>query len=187
MAAILRIDVGKQSVNFDDVPEKYRLLGGCGLTSAIVADEVDPGCHPLGPNNKIAIAPGIVTGTGAPSSGRVSVGAKSPLTGGIKESNAGTAFGQDIAKLGLKAIIIEGAPTDDQWQGLHITKDNVEFIGADEYAGKGLYEMFPLLYDRFGKKVTLMGIGPAGQQRMGMAGICCNDMENRPSRYAGRG
>lgn len=94
--------------DFEEVPEEYKALGGRGLTSKIVSDEVPPNCHPLGPKNKIVIAPGIVTGTSAPSSGRVSVGAKSPLTGGIKESNAGTSFGQMLARLRIKAIIIQG-------------------------------------------------------------------------------
>ena len=187
MARIMRVSTTNRTIDFFDVPEKYTLLAGRGLTSAIVCDEVDPGCHPLGPNNKIVIAPGIVTGTSAPTSGRISVGAKSPLTGGIKESNAGTPFGQTIAKLGIRAIIIEGTPTNDKWWGLHITKDKVEFITADEYAGKGLYDMFPLIHQQFGKSVNVMAAGPAGQQLMTMAGICFNDIDNRPSRFSGRG
>ncbi|MCW4051105.1 MAG: aldehyde ferredoxin oxidoreductase, partial [Candidatus Bathyarchaeota archaeon] len=73
-----------------NVPDKYKEMGGRWLTSSIIGDEVDPNCHPLGPNNKLVFAPGIVTGTNAPSTGRLSVGGKSPLTGGIKEANAGT-------------------------------------------------------------------------------------------------
>ena len=56
------------------MPERYENLAARGLTSTIVADEVPPACHPLGPNNKLVIAPGIVTGTSAPTSGRLSVG-----------------------------------------------------------------------------------------------------------------
>ncbi|HIP87065.1 MAG TPA: aldehyde ferredoxin oxidoreductase, partial [Anaerolineales bacterium] len=168
-------------------PEKYKFLGGRGLTSTIVYDEVDPTCHPLGPNNKLVFAPGIVTGTNAPSSGRVSIGGKSPLTGGIKESNAGTSWVQAVAKLGLKAIIVEGFPKDGGWWGLHITKDGAEFFPADEYAGKGLYEVYPQLFERFGKKVHICSIGVAGEMKMAMAGVCFNDNHGRPSRYSGRG
>jgi len=74
---------------FEDLPGDYISLGGRGMTSTIVSKEVPPTCNPLGPHNKIVFAPGIVTGTSAPSSGRISVGGKSPLTGGIKEANAG--------------------------------------------------------------------------------------------------
>ncbi len=185
MSRILRINMSERAVSYEEVPDKYRFLGGRGLTSSLIYDEVDPTCHPLGPNNKLVFAPGIITGTNAPTSGRVSVGAKSPLTGGIKESNAGTAWAQMVARLGLKAIVVEGQ--GDGWWGLHITKEGAEFFDASEYAGKGLYEVYPLLFERFGSKVAIAGIGVAGEMKMAMAGICFNDIDRRPSRYSGRG
>ncbi len=187
MSKILRVNMTDRTVQYEDVPEKYRLLGGRGLTSTIVFDEVDPLCHPLGPNNKLVFAPGIITGTNAPTSGRVSVGAKSPLTGGIKESNAGSGWPQSVAKLGIKAIIVEGFPKDGGWWGLHITKDGATFFPADEYAGRSLYEVYPVLFERFGKKVDICSIGVAGEMKMAMAGVCFNDAHGRPSRYSGRG
>ncbi|RLC55679.1 MAG: aldehyde ferredoxin oxidoreductase [Chloroflexota bacterium] len=187
MAKILRVNMTDRTVKYEDVPEKYRLMGGRWLTSSIIADEVDPTCHPLGPNNKVVFAPGIVTGTNAPTSGRISVGGKSPLTGGIKESNAGTGFSQIIARLGIKAIVVEGYPQDDGWWGLHITKDGAEFFPADEYTGKGLYEVYPQLFERFGKKVGITSIGIAGERLYANSGVCFNDIDNRPSRYSGRG
>ena len=187
MSKILRVNMTDRTTAFEDPPKQYKLLAGRGLTSNIVHDEVDPTCHPLGPNNKLVFAPGIVTGTAAPTSGRVSVGAKSPLTGGIKEANAGSNWPQLVARLGIKAIIVEGQPNEDGWWGLHITKDGAEFFAADEYAGKSLYEIFPGLFERFGKKVGISTIGVAGEHRMAMSGICFNDIDNRPSRYSGRG
>ena len=187
MAKILRVNMTDRTATYEDVPDKYKFLGGRGLTSTIIYDEVDPTCHPLGPNNKLVFAPGIVTGTNAPTSGRVSVGAKSPLTGGIKESNAGSSWPQAVAKLGIKAIVVEGYPQDDGWWGLHITKDGAEFFPADEYAGKSLYEVYPQLFDRFGKKAHICSIGVAGEMKMAMAGVCFNDNHGRPSRYSGRG
>ena len=187
MSKILRVNMTDRTVQYEDVPEKYRFLGGRGLTSSIVCDEVDPTCHPLGPNNKLVFAPGIITGTNAPTSGRVSVGGKSPLTGGIKESNAGSGWPQSVAKLGIKAIIVEGYPKDGGWWGLHITKDGATFFPADEYAGRSLYEVYPLLFERFGKKVDICSIGVAGEMKMAMAGVCFNDAHGRPSRYSGRG
>ncbi len=187
MAKMLRVNMTDRTATYEDVPEKYKFLAGRGLTSTMVYDEVDPTCHPLGPNNKLVFAPGLLTGTNAPTSGRVSVGGKSPLTGGIKESNAGTSWPQLVARLGLKAIVVEGYPEDDGWWGLHITKDGAEFFPADEYAGQGLYEIFPGLFERFGDKVSIATIGVAGEQKMSMAGICYNDNYKRPSRYSGRG
>jgi aldehyde:ferredoxin oxidoreductase len=187
MAKMLRVNMTDRTATYEDVPEKYKFLAGRGLTSTVIYDEVDPTCHPLGPNNKLVFAPGIITGTNAPTSGRVSVGGKSPLTGGIKESNAGTAWSQLVARLGIKAIIVEGYPEGDGWWGLHLSKDGAEFFPADKYAGSSLNEMFPSLFERFGGKVGVATIGVAGEHKMAMAGVCFNDIDNRPSRYSGRG
>lgn len=187
---ILRLNMADLSYRLEEVPAKYQHLGGRGLTSTIVHDEVPPLCHPLGPNNKIVFAPGIVTGTAAPTSARVSVGAKSPLTGGIKESNAGTSWAQHLANMQIKAIVVEG-----QAKGYHMAlltwdaagKPKVEFMAANEYAGKDLYEVFPKLYAKFGDKVSIAGTGNAGEFGYGNAGVVFNDMAGRPSRYSGRG
>ena len=188
MSKILRVNMTDLKAGYEDVPEKYKLMGGRWLTSSMVVDEVDPTCHPLGPNNKVVLAPGIVSGTNAPSSGRISVGAKSPLTGTIKESNAGTPFSQHIARLGIKAVVVEGQPKEKgKFWLLKIDKDAAKLLPADEYAGKGLYQAFPILFDHFGKKMAIMGIGVAGEMKMAMAGVCFNDIDGRPSRYSGRG
>src|SRR3974390_1667416 len=91
MDKILRINVGADGgpkLSVAPVGE-YAGLGGRALTSAVVTKEVPPLCHPLGADNKLVIAPGLLSGTTAAMSGRLSVGCKSPLTGGVKEYNAG--------------------------------------------------------------------------------------------------
>ena len=103
---IFRINMSDLTTSIEDVPEEWAGHGGRGLTSTIVAAEVKPTCHPLGPNNKLVIAPGLLSGTIAANSGRLSIGAKSPLTGTIKESNAGGTAAQILARAGCKAIII---------------------------------------------------------------------------------
>ncbi|MGC8875324.1 MAG: aldehyde ferredoxin oxidoreductase N-terminal domain-containing protein, partial [Chloroflexia bacterium] len=188
MSKILRVNMTDLTARFEDVPEAYRLMGGRWLTSSIVADEVDPTCHPLGPNNKVVLAPGIVTGTPAPTSARISVGAKSPLTGGIKESNAGSSFPYQLARMGIKAIVVEGQPKEKgKFWLLRVTKESASFEPADPYVGRGLYEVFPELHERYGKKAGIMAIGVAAEMLMAMAGVCFNDIDGRPSRYAGRG
>ena len=89
MSSILRVNMTDRKATFEAVPRRYRNLGGRGLSSTIVAAEVPPTCHPLGPNNKLVIAPGIVTGTAAPTSGRLSVGGKRPPPGGINVPTVG--------------------------------------------------------------------------------------------------
>jgi aldehyde:ferredoxin oxidoreductase len=193
MGKLMRINMTDLSVTYEEVPEAYKNLGGRGLTSTIIHDEVDPLCHPLGPNNKLIFAPGIVTGTSAPTSARISVGGKSPLTGGIKEANAGSAFPPGLAAMGIKALIVEGQPKEkDKFVMAHLTwdegkgKPSVEFMPADKYVGRNLYKVFPKLYKRFGK-VTIAGIGTSGEFLYGNSGIVFDDMEGRPARYAGRG
>jgi aldehyde:ferredoxin oxidoreductase len=184
---ILRIDMTNLKATYEDVPVKWSRWAGRALTSAIVCDEVDPMCHPLGPNNKVVISPGWVSGSpAAPSSGRTSFGGKSPLTGGIKESNAGGLSSQKIAKLRLAAIIIEGAPANGKWYTLVINKDGVKFENAAELVGKGMYEVDEVLDKKYPKQ-AIIGIGPAGEMKMSNAGISVNDPENNPGRYAGRG
>jgi aldehyde:ferredoxin oxidoreductase len=184
---ILRINMSELKAAYEDVPAEWARWAGRGLTSSILFDEVDPTCHPLGPHNKLVIAPGWVTGTpAAPSSGRTSFGGKSPLTGGIKESNAGGLSGQQIAKLGLAAIIVEGQPEKGKWYTVVVTKDGVKFEDASPLVGKGMYEVDELLWEKY-PDTAVIGIGPAGEMKLSNAGISINDMENNPGRYAGRG
>jgi len=191
---ILRINMTDRSYRLEDVPAAYKNLGGRGFTSTMVANEVPPLCHPLGPNNKLVFAPGIVTGTPASTSARISVGAKSPLTGGIKESNAGSSWPQFLARLQIKALVVEGQPKEKgkYWMAYMgwdagASKPKVEFFPADEYVGKDLYEVFPKVYERFGNMVAIAGCGVAGEYGYANSGIVFNDIAKRPSRYSGRG
>ncbi|MDR0239487.1 MAG: aldehyde ferredoxin oxidoreductase, partial [Deltaproteobacteria bacterium] len=86
---ILRVNMATKECRFEGVPTQYAGLGGRGLTSTIVAAEVEPTCSPLGPHNKLVFAPGLLGGTTCANANRISVGCKSPMTGGIKESNSG--------------------------------------------------------------------------------------------------
>jgi aldehyde:ferredoxin oxidoreductase len=190
---IMRVNMKKREYALQTVPDRYQNLGGRGLTSTLIHDEVDAGCHPLGPHNKLVFAPGIVTGTPAPTSGRISAGGKSPLTGTIKESNAGTSWGASLASLRIKALVIEDSPEEKKsFHSLRLAwnkqagKPEAAFFGADEFAGKGLYEVFPKILKKHGK-ADIAAIGVAGESLSGNAGIAYNDMKNRPTRFSGRG
>ncbi len=187
MACIVRVNMKAQKVKVEEVPEDYLQLGGRSLTSRVVCDEVPPECHPLGPYNKIVISPGMLAGTNAPSSGRISVGGKSPLTGGIKESNAGTPVAQKLGRLQVKAIIVEDKPEKEGSWLLKINKDGAELEEAADLKGKVTSEVNQELFSRHSKKAGVITIGPAGENRMAAAGICFNDKEGRATRYSGRG
>lgn len=187
MNRILRVNMTELTVKYEELPEKYAMLGGRALTSALIADEVPPGAHPLGENNKLVFAPGLLSGTNAPSSGRMSVGAKSPLTGTIKESNAGGITSQKLASLGLRAVVVEGRPTGDDFRLLVINEDGAELVPAEKLIGTGCYRLNTELWEDYGTKSGVISIGPAGEMRMLLAGISTNDREGGPGRYAGRG
>ncbi|ACB84412.1 aldehyde ferredoxin oxidoreductase family protein [Natranaerobius thermophilus] len=186
MNNIFRVNLSERSVNQVEVPESYQALGGRALTSQIIYDEVKPTSHPLGENNKLVFAPGLLSGTRAPSSGRLSVGSISPLTKGIKESNSGGTAAQDLAKLGLKALVIEGKAEQDN-QVLVIDKDGVRLEEDNSLAGLGNYEVGDKLRQKYGEKVTIMSIGPAGEYKMTAASIAVTDTDDRPVRAFGRG
>jgi len=187
MQKILRVDMKTRKVKESPITKKYAGLGGRGLTSLIVKNEVPPLCHPLGAENRLVFAPGLLTGTAAPCSGRLSVGAKSPLTGGIKESNAGGTVAQKLARLGIAAIIVRNrAPAGTFWK-LVINKDGAQLLPADNLKGVDNYKTVEKLTKEYGEKVSYITIGTGGERLMSAASIAVTDLENRPTRHAGRG
>jgi aldehyde:ferredoxin oxidoreductase len=183
---IYRVNMTTLQSTIEPVPEGWMGLGGRGLTSTIVAAEVDPECHPLGPNNKLVFAPGLLSGTTAANSGRNSCGAKSPLTGGIKESNVGGTSAGIMAKLGVKALIIEGQPAEGKFYHLHVTKEKVEIVEVPELVGKDNYEVLDFMLEKYSKKVAVMSIGRPGEMRMLLSNISVKDPKGK-LRSHGRG
>ncbi len=189
MDKILRIDMGAEGgpkVTVEELGE-YAGMGGRGMTSMVISKEVPPDCHALGPENKLVIAPGLMSGSPASTSGRLSVGCKSPLTGGIKEANSGGQGAQVLARLGYAAIILEGEPKGDDIYKIFINKDKVEITPVNEYKLMGNYELAGKIKADYGDDVAMLSIGPAGEMKMCAATIAVTDREFRPTRHAGRG
>ncbi len=185
---ILRVNMSEDTpmVKVEEIGS-YEGLGGRGLTSAIVSKEVDPLCHPLSADNKLVIAPGLLGGTAAAMSGRLSVGCKSPLTGTIKEANAGGQAGQVMARLGYAAIVLEGKPKGDDIYKICINKDGVKVIKDNSLKMLPNYELVERMKGEFGEKIACISIGPAGEMKLAGASVAVTDMELRPTRHAGRG
>lgn len=189
MDKILRINMGAEGgpTTSEAPTAAYAGLGGRALTSALISKEVPATCHPLSADNKLVIAPGLLSGTIAAMSGRLSIGCKSPLTGGIKESNAGGQASQVLARLGYAAIVLEGKPTDDTLYKVFINKDGVKISSDSTLKMLGNYDVVEKMKGEFGKKIACISIGPAGEMKMSAATIAITDMELRPTRHAGRG
>jgi aldehyde:ferredoxin oxidoreductase len=189
MDKILRIDMGAEGgpkINEGPVGD-YAGLGGRALTSALVAKEVPPTCHPLGADNKLVIAPGLLSGTAAAMSGRISIGCKSPLTGGIKEANSGGQASQVLARLGYAAIVLEGKPKDETLYKVIINKNGVKIEKDNSLKGLPNYDLIEKMKTQYGEKIACISIGTAGEMKLAAASIACTDMELRPTRHAGRG
>jgi aldehyde:ferredoxin oxidoreductase len=189
MDKILRIKMGADAgPQIKEEPlSNYAGLGGRAMTSAIVAKEVPPLCHPLGADNKLVIAPGLLSGTTAAMSGRLSVGCKSPLTGGIKESNAGGQASQVLARLGYAAIVLEGKPKDDTLYKVLVNKDGVTVTADNSLCMLGNYDLVEKMKSEFSDKVACISVGTAGEMKLAAASVAVTDMEQRPTRHAGRG
>lgn len=189
MDKILRIDMGMESgPRASEEPlGEYAGLGGRGMTSAIIAKEVPPLCHPLGKNNKLVIAPGLLSGSHAAQSGRASVGCKSPLTGGIKEANVGGQGAQVLARLGYAAIVVEGKPKNATLYKVLIDQDGVQLTPDNSLKMLGNYDLVDKMKAEYGDKIACISIGPAGEMKMAAASVAFTDMEQRPTRHAGRG
>ncbi|MDO8963987.1 MAG: aldehyde ferredoxin oxidoreductase C-terminal domain-containing protein [Coriobacteriia bacterium] len=191
MREILRVDMSSLSVTREPLPEKWAKYGGRALTSALVYTMVPPTADPLSAENALVIAPGLLGGTTAPNGGRLSIGAKSPLTGGIKESNSGGQAAHGLGKLGIAAIVVTGKPADaSALYMLTIEADGAAKLdrvdawkGATNYAlADAIKEMRPA-DDRY----STITNGPAGEMGSKSAGIAISDMKGYPNRFAGRG
>jgi aldehyde:ferredoxin oxidoreductase len=152
-----------------------------------VAGEVPPTCHALSEDNKLVIAPGMLSGSTAAMSGRISVGCKSPLTGGIKEANSGGQPSQMLGRLGYAAIVLEGKPKNNSLYKVFINKDGADIKEDNSLCMLGNYDTVDKMKAEHGEKIGCISIGPAGEMKMSAASIAFTDMELRPTRHAGRG
>ncbi|HSB79915.1 MAG TPA: aldehyde ferredoxin oxidoreductase C-terminal domain-containing protein [Candidatus Methylomirabilis sp.] len=189
---IWRVNLRERSLKREPAPESWSRLGGRGLSARILLDEVPPTCEPLGRHNKLVLAPGLLVGHMLTSCDRLSFGGKSPLTRGVKEANAGGSTGLHMTNLGMKALIIEDQlPQNGNggagWWVLHLSLSGARFEPADDVVGIGVHEAASRLLKRYGDKVAIALIGPAGEMLLSAAGIQNLDKDRVPARIAARG
>ena len=185
---ILRVDMTRKSIAVADVPQDYIGLGGRGLTSILIDAEVPPRCDPLGPENKLIFAPGLLSGTKLVNTSRLSIGAKSPLTGGIKESNVGGTAAAALGRLGITAVILEGQAPESELYFLKIDRDGgAAFVPAADYKGTRTYALVEAIHKTEDEDRAVLCIGPAGEYQLSSASIQSSDADGRPCRAAGRG
>ena len=184
---ILRANMKENTVRWEPVPKEYERLGGRALIARVLLNEIPATCDALGPHNKLIFAPGLLGGSGATASGRLSIGGKSPLTGGAKEANSGGTGGDALGRLGIKAVIVEDQARPKQLYVLVIDGDSAELKPAQDLAGLGTYATSDRLQQQYGADATVICIGPAGEQLMTGAGIASTGEQDQRSNHAARG
>jgi aldehyde:ferredoxin oxidoreductase len=189
MDKLLRVNMSDLTVKDEPFPAEWTYLGGRGLSAKILLKEVDATCDPLGPGNKVVFAPGVLSGSMAPTSGRMSVGAKSPLTGGIKEANSGGQAGQKLMRLGYRALIVEGKAQDPDKRYLLVVNENgYELKECPELKMLRTYAASEKLAETYSGRAAFILCGPAGELGLSGASVAFTDEGHRhPARHAARG
>lgn len=181
---LIKVDMAQGRIIVEPFTQRI-LLGGRGFIDYWMTEHIPPTIHPLSKENVLIVAPGLLSGTIAPSSGRLSVGGKSPLTGGIKEANVGGTVGHQLARLGIQALLVEGKAED--WQILRIDSREIRLEPGGDLVGLDNYEACEKLRRRYGDKIGIMIIGRAGEMKLANSTIGVTDREGRPCRHAARG
>lgn len=187
MKWIIRVNTRNGEIVRQEASEEEKRWGGRLLIAKFLLREVVPTCDPLGRLSKLVIAPGLLGDTLVTTSGKFSVGGKSPLTHGVKESDVGGEAGKKMARLGIKALVLEDMPEKTVTRVLTISAREVSLLDLPEVKGKPVSETIAALRRRFGPEVGILCIGPAGEMRLGAAGVAVTDARDIQVRYAARG
>lgn len=186
MRSYLHIDLKDRTVRAVEQKGEELVRVGRYLIARTLLEENIAGIDPLSPANPLIFSAGPFAGTNFSNANRTSVGCKSPLTGGIKEANAGGTLGVALGQLHLSGFTLHGAA--DEWVIIHLGKDgSIRFDSAAGFMGMGNFETAALLHEKYGKKVSLALCGPVGEYQGLLAGIAVSDTDRRPSRLAARG
>ena len=188
MRKIIRVNVRSGSIHQEQASDEWTRVCGRQYIAQILNEEVEPTCEPLGRKNKFIIAQGWFSDTNLSTAGKISLGGKSPLTGGIKESNSGGFFGKRLSKLGIKAVILEDTPSNkNTTRVLFISGNEIQLVDAPDLQYKLVSETIQLLRNRFGSDIGILCIGPAGERKLHASGVACPDDRDIQIRYAARG
>ena len=171
---ILFVDLTERTWHAEDVPDEvYALhLAGVGLAAYYLSQLIPADADPLGPQNVLAFVSGLLTGTGALFSGRWMVAAKSPLTGGWGDANCGGSLGPAIKQCGYDGIFVSGIASAPVY--LYVDDRTVEIRDAASVWGRDATETEAALLAAAPapRRGRLACIGPAGEKRSLIAGIC---------------
>lgn len=181
VGTILRVDLHRGTVSREPLDRGLarEFIGGRGLGTKLLFDEIDPTTDPLGPANKLLLVTGPLTGTSAPTGGRYMVVTKSPLTGAIACSNSGGYVGAEMKFAGYDAVVVEGRAPAPVYLWIH--NEQVEIRDAAKVWGRSTHEAEDILRDATDADAKMSSIGPAGE-KLALTACVMNDKH----RAAGR-
>ncbi len=182
---ILRVNLTDKTWKKEAFTEEFATtwVGGRGFAAKILFDELKPGIDPLGPENKLVVALGPISGIPAPNTGKAVVAAKSPLTGFYGDGNLGTHVSSQLRKAGYDALIVEGKAAKPTM--IYIEDDKVEFHDASEVWGKGTYATNEWIHKTYPKNLGVLNIGQGGENKVLYSVI--RSMEGRAGGRPGMG
>jgi aldehyde:ferredoxin oxidoreductase len=181
---LLRVNMSQRKMMVKEFTTS-KIVGGRATIDYLMTEYGSPTAHPFSEESLFIVAPGLLAGTSAPMSGRLSMGGKSPLTGGIKEANVGGTAAHKLGRLSIQAIMVEGKAKE--WQIMKIDSQGATLENAGDIVGLTNYAACDRLRERYGDKISIIIIGPAGEMKLANSTIAVTDLKGRPSRHAARG
>ena len=186
MRKYLQINLNDQSVETEELEGEDAIRVGRHYIAKTLLENGVAKADPLGPDNPLIFSAGPFAGSNFSNANRISVGCKSPLTGGVKEANSGGTFAFALGQLEILGFTLNGQ--SDDWVVIRIPKEgDITFEDASPYVGKGNFEAAKMLFEKYGDKVSLGICSPVGEYGGLMSGISFTDPEGRPVRIAARG
>ena len=168
---ILWIDLNRKKYHHTlyDAHMALEYIGGRGFAVKILWDYLEPGTDPLHPDNLLIFAVGPLTGLPIPSSGKLVIASKSPLTGGYGDGNIGSKAAVMMRKAGIDVIVISGKVEKPSY--LYIEDDKVNIKNAGELWGLKASEVHDILEKEYGRDAGILTIGPAGERMIRYATV----------------
>ena len=186
MRKFLDINLKERSISAEEWTGDQLVKAGRYLIAKMLVEEGVATVDPLGPDNPLIFSAGPFAGTTWSNANRISIGCKSPLTGGIKEANGGGTLAYAMGRIGVCGFVLRDQSED--WVVMHFDKKgNLTYKDASPYLGKDNFEVADMLHAEYGKKCSLAITGPVGEYLGLLGGIAISDNDLRPSRLAARG
>jgi aldehyde:ferredoxin oxidoreductase len=184
---IVEVDTTSRVIKKREVTPEESRFGGRGLVAYLMNRDVPAYADPWGRHNRFIVAAGLLADTFVTTSGKFSIGGKSPLTGGIKESDVGGEAGKKLARLGIRSLVVHGIPPQPAGDVLVVSQEGIRLEAAPELAREPVSAVFSRLRQRYGAEAGFIAIGPAGEMKLAGSGVAVSGPGDVQVRYGARG